>query len=1347
MHRGLCLAALLAIGLAIGVGAAPEPWADARLDVLDGLQLWLDAAKADSTGAQAGSPVAVWKDSSGHGRHVRQTKTDAQPKLLEADGARFLRFDGVDDHLRLTGIARELEAATVFIVAAPHDNPGDFRGFLAANAKNRRDYESGFTIDQSYAPTARFEAINVEGRGFGGAQDLHNSGVPFGRLQTLEAIVDPVHRRVSLALDGEVQGKRTFQPGPLSFDELTIGARYYTNGPGPQQVRGFFPGDLVEVLIYDRVLSADETRRVRGYLQKKHERLAKALPATLPQSLTGGFFLTPEKDPPPVKMLVPGFTVRELPLQLTNINNVRYRPDGKLVALGYNGNIWLLSDADGDGLEDKADLFWDNQGKIAAPIGMALTPPNYPRGNGAFVTSKGKLSLIVDTNGDDKADQEVVVADGWPGAFHQVDALGVALDREGSIYFGIGTPNFANGHMVDEKTGKSQFNLEDPRGTIQRVSADFSKRETVCTGIRFSVALAFNRHGDLFATDQEGATWLPNGNPFDELLHIQPGRHYGFPPRHPKHLPSVIDEPSVCDYGPQHQSTCGLAFNEPVNGGPVFGPKHWAGNAIVCGESRGKLYRTELVKTRHGYVARNHIIACLQMLTVDACVSPQGDLVVACHSGPPDWGTGPTGKGKLFKISYADRSTAQPVFAYPSGPQEVRIAFDRPLEPEQLQGLAKGLRITYGEYVRAGDRFETLKPPYQIVQNQTRTPRFELPVLGVQMTPDRRTLLVQTAPQTAAVHYAIQMPAAELDYALTGLLATLEAKTGERWSGWLPHLDLAVAREFTRGSAEHDRLWQLMEAGGALKLDNQLKLDHLLQPAIQPGAKLDYEPPPEQVTLAFTSSSPMTVAADGAKVQTSTRGATLSFEADNGKPRLVPARFSIDGIHLRNELGCSWHTADDPRERALPLHRFVLPWAKPSSNLGEIALRPEIPELKGGSWGRGRKIFFSEEALCSKCHVMHGQGGTIGPDLSNLPHRDYASVLRDLTEPSFAINPDFVSYTLALHDGRTLTGPIRTQDGKLLVGNDKGEVITIDPDNVERRQLSAKSIMPDDLARKLGPDKLRDLLTFLLNEPPRMPVLAKGTPPKPRSRAEVQAVLAGAPNPPEKVRPLNIVLVAGPKDHGPGEHDYPAWQKAWAELLAAADHTTVGTAWEWPSAEQLKAADVLVFYQHGSWTPERARDIDAYLARGGGLVYIHWAVDGSPDAPSFAQRIGLAARGGMIRFRHGPIDLGFETGSRHPIGRNFDKVHFHDETYWKLVGDPARINLLAWSVEEGERTPQFWTIEPSQGRVFVSILGHFAWTFDDPLFRALLLRGIAWSAKEPVDRFNALTTLGIKLAE
>ncbi len=352
-------------------------------------------------------------------------------------------------------------------------------------------------------------------------------------------------------------------------------------------------------------------------------------------------------------MLVPGFEVLEIPVELTNVNNIRFRPDGQLVTLGYNGDIHLLSDSDGDGLEDRAKLFWKNEGSLRGPIGMLLTPPNYPHGQGVFTPSKGKLSLIVDQDGDDKADKELVVASGWQEIPQNVDATGIAMDASGYLYFGLGTANYANAYLVDEQ-GVAHYDLHSERGTVQRVSPDFKTRETVATGIRFPIAFAFNAAGDLFCTEQEGATWLPNGNPLDELLQVVAGRHYGFPPRHPRHNPDVIDEPSLFDYAPQHQSTCGMVFNLAVNGGPVFGPQWWSGHALLCGESRGKIWRTQLVPSAHGYVAATQLIACLQMLTVDACVAPNGDLVVACHSGPPDWGTGPTGIGKLFRVRMTD---------------------------------------------------------------------------------------------------------------------------------------------------------------------------------------------------------------------------------------------------------------------------------------------------------------------------------------------------------------------------------------------------------------------------------------------------------------------------------------------------------------------------------------------------------------------------------------------------------------------------------------------------------------------------------------------------------------------
>ena len=51
------------------------------------------------------------------------------------------------------------------------------------------------------------------------------------------------------------------------------------------------------------------------------------------------------------------------------------------------------------------------------------------------------------------------------------------------------------------------------------------------------------------------------------------------------------------------------------------------------------------------------------------------------------------------------------------------------------------------------------------------------------------------------------------------------------------------------------------------------------------------------------------------------------------------------------------------------------------------------------------------------------------------------------------------------------------------------------------------------------------------------------------------------------------------------------------------------------------------------------------------------------------------------------------------------------------------------------------------GQKSAAIPGHYSWTFDDPLFRVLLLRGIAWTAREPVDRFNDLVWPGAELAK
>jgi putative heme-binding domain-containing protein len=1419
-------AAILALtGLSLG---AAEPWADVKLPVQDGLELWLDgpgqnAARRTKQLPQLvhEGPVDFWFDGSGKGRHLAQRVPDARPRFRQIGDSAAFRFDGKDDHLSAAGLGAEFADATVFVVAAPKSHAGYFRAFLSFARTGANDYTTGLNLDLGGTGTPNLSFVNAEGAGFQGQRNLlkPEGASGFGLWRVFALTARSGEEGVKLFVDGRPQHARPRSGAMLRMDELVIGARILSNDNEPPYVQCQLDGEIAEVIVFNHVLPDADRAKVEQYLLGKHAALRAS-----PDDPTGLRPLEVVADPPILQMLVPGFTWQELPVKIPNINNLRYRADGKLVALGYNGHIWVLSDTDGDGLEDRTEPFW-NKDTMRGPIGMALTPPGYKHGQGVFVPSKGKLSLIVDKDGDDRADEEIIVASGWKEITQNVDAIGCALDAEGNIYFALGTANFANGYLLDKATGKAGYDLQSERGTVLKVSRDFSKREIICTGVRFPVALAFNRHGDLFATDQEGATWLPNGNPFDELLHIQPGRHYGFPPRHPKHLPGVVDEPSVFDYGPQHQSTCGMVFNEPVaqasrlsvggrDGnsndskntgatpvphGRTFGPSHWAGDALVAGESRGKIYRTKLVKTAAGYVAQNHLIACLNMLTVDLCVSPRGDLLVATHSGKPDWGTGPQGIGKLYRIRYTDTNAPQPVVTWSASPTEIRIAFDRPLDPANLKNLAKETKITQGKYVMPGDRFEAMWPGYRVVHDQKAAPRYNVPVLSANVTPDHRTIILTTPPRTAAVNYAIELPSVtrsaglpagaqeapdsetrragarrskydqiELLADLNGVAAEWKSANGkETWQGWLPHVDLDVSRRFTQGSAEHERLWTLLKKPGSLDLNGRVDVGNMLQPAVQPGAKLDHDYPPERVTVELASQNKFEGRVGDAEVSTVPSGngflrRKLALQAGEGVWMGAALTIKTHTELQHPRLLATWSADGTAASRPFPLRRFFLPWATPSADPIKLATERKVPELAGGNWLRGRRVFFSEQAACGKCHQVGGLGGKLGPDLSNLIHRDYASVLKDIREPSAAINPDHTAFHVELKDGEALTGVLLADAGdSLTLGDATGRTVTLAKSKVHAVKPSALSLMPAGLDQALGDAAMKDLLTFLLLPPPLEPGPIEGRtePPPPRKRAEVEALgvppLGGSVGPaeagtPNATKPFHIVLCDGPKDHGPGEHDYPLWKRRWAKLLSLADGVTVDTAHIWPSQEQFAKADVIAFFNNNpGWNEERGKELDAYLARGGGAVYFHWAVEARGDAEAFARRIGLASNSKLLKYRHGPIDFTIHKHDLAPgfTDGHFTKAKFIDETYWLFRGDPGSVQVLASSVEDGAPRPQMWTRQIGKGRVFVSIPGHYNWTFDDPVFRVLAFRGLCWAAGQPMDRLAELAPVGARMVE
>ncbi len=182
---------LLLLGVS-SLSAAPEPWADRRLPVTNGLAVWLDASRQNAARQPRllpllldGGPVDLLFDASGNRIDLVQRLPEARPHFKISSGGAFIRFDGKDDSLAAGNLRVALTNTTLFVVAAPRSNAGFFRALLAVNAAGRNDYTSGLTLDLGGAPSSSFSFLNAEGAGFQGVLNLLTNSTPFGEFHTV----------------------------------------------------------------------------------------------------------------------------------------------------------------------------------------------------------------------------------------------------------------------------------------------------------------------------------------------------------------------------------------------------------------------------------------------------------------------------------------------------------------------------------------------------------------------------------------------------------------------------------------------------------------------------------------------------------------------------------------------------------------------------------------------------------------------------------------------------------------------------------------------------------------------------------------------------------------------------------------------------------------------------------------------------------------------------------------------------------------------------------------------------------------------------------------------------------
>ncbi|MEL6110638.1 MAG: c-type cytochrome [Planctomycetota bacterium] len=129
------------------------------------------------------------------------------------------------------------------------------------------------------------------------------------------------------------------------------------------------------------------------------------------------------------------------------------------------------------------------------------------------------------------------------------------------------------------------------------------------------------------------------------------------------------------------------------------------------------------------------------------------------------------------------------------------------------------------------------------------------------------------------------------------------------------------------------------------------------------------------------------------------------------------------------------------------------------------------------SASRGRAVF---QKTCASCHLLYGDGGKIGPDLtgSNRANLDY--ILLNSVDPSYDVPDGYKMEIIQTFDGRLISGVIAEEDARRVILKTVEEPkLVISKDDIEARKTSKKSMMPDGQLDQMRPQEVVDLIKYL----------------------------------------------------------------------------------------------------------------------------------------------------------------------------------------------------------------------------------------------------------------------------
>jgi putative heme-binding domain-containing protein len=161
--------------------------------------------------------------------------------------------------------------------------------------------------------------------------------------------------------------------------------------------------------------------------------------------------------------------------------------------------------------------------------------------------------------------------------------------------------------------------------------------------------------------------------------------------------------------------------------------------------------------------------------------------------------------------------------------------------------------------------------------------------------------------------------------------------------------------------------------------------------------------------------------------------------------------------------------------------RLSVPAGTVSADREEIVKKLLPLARERGDAVRGKEVF---TANCVVCHVINGQGGKIGPDLSGIGSRDRTDILLEILDPNRSVEANYRLWNVTTKGGDTYSGRLETEtQTSVEILDTTGQKHVISRKDIGSMEGSQLSIMPTGM-EALPTDDLKALLEYLAQAHP-----------------------------------------------------------------------------------------------------------------------------------------------------------------------------------------------------------------------------------------------------------------------